>query len=252
VRGAVVENPQRGRVRVDADIVIGADGVRSSVAGIVGASPYVTGQWASGVVYGFFSDLETDGFHWHYAPGVGAGVIPTHHGDTLVFVSMPQRSFLDEIRLDMESGFRRLLTACAPDLADRVGRARRQGPFRGFPGLPGYLRRSVGPGWALVGDAGYFKDPITAHGISDSLRDAGLLARAVARGSESALEEYPETRDDLSLALFQISDEIATYRWDLDELKALHLRLSEEMNREVQFLAELEGKDVQAPMLETA
>ena len=46
-------------------------------------------------------------------------------------------------------------------------------------GCPGYVRRSSGPGWALVGDAGYFKDPITTHGITDALRDAELLADAV-------------------------------------------------------------------------
>ncbi len=218
----------------------------------MGAAPYVTGRGAGGVVYGFFKGLDTDGFHWHYSPGVGAGVIPTHRGETLVFVSMPRELFHDEIRFDMESGFRRLLTVCSSELADRVGRARRQGPFRGFPGIPGYLRQSVGPGWALVGDAGYFKDPITAHGISDSLRDAELLARAVARGTESALAEYPETRDELSLALFQISDEIASYQWDLTELKSMHLRLSEEMNREVQFLVELAERDVEARMRETA
>ena len=58
--------------------------------------------------------------------------------------------------------------------------------FRGYPGQPGVMRQSHGPGWALVGDAGYFKDPITAHGISDALRDAELLARAVIRGSDRA------------------------------------------------------------------
>jgi flavin-dependent dehydrogenase len=51
-----------------------------------------------------------------------------------------------------------------------------------FPGLTGYLREAAGPGWALVGDAGYFKDPITAHGITDALRDAQILARVVTAG----------------------------------------------------------------------
>jgi flavin-dependent dehydrogenase len=246
VRGVVIEHPARGLVRVGADIVIGADGVRSNVARLAGASVRVSGRGVGGVVYGFFSDLAGEGFHWHFTPGVGAGAIPTDGGETLVFVSMAQRSFLDEIRFDMESGFRALLTTCAPDLAERVERSRRQGPLRGFAGIPGYLRQSVGPGWALVGDAGYFKDPITAHGISDALRDAGLLARAVVRGTDSALAGYQQTRDDLSLALFHATDEIASYQWDLSELKAMHLRLSEEMNREVQFLAE------QDSVLETA
>ena len=50
--------------------------------------------------------------------------------------------------------------------------------------VPRQARRAAaarGPGWALVGDAGSFKDPLTAHGITDALRDAELLARAARR-----------------------------------------------------------------------
>lgn len=57
------------------------------------------------------------------------------------------------------------------------------------PGV-GFFRRAWGPGWALVGDAGYFKDPLTAHGITDALRDAELLARAILAGGDEALASY--------------------------------------------------------------
>ena len=113
--------------------------------------------------------------------------------------------------------------------------------FRGFPGHPGQMRQCYGPGWALVGDAGYFKDPITAHGISDALRDAELLARAVLQGNESALSEYQTTRDELSRDLFEVTDEIAGFKWDLDRLKDLHLKLSRTMNHEVEAMLELEA-----------
>jgi flavin-dependent dehydrogenase len=103
----------------------------------------------------------------------------------------------------------------------------------------GFLRQSFGPGWALVGDAGYFKDPITAHGITDALRDAELLSRAVAQDTESALAEYQETRDQLSYALFELTNDVAGYKWDLESVKRMHLQMSEEMNREVAFLTEL-------------
>jgi flavin-dependent dehydrogenase len=103
------------------------------------------------------------------------------------------------------------------------------------------MRRSHGPGWALVGDAGYFKDPITAHGISDALRDAELLARAVSRGSDSALAAYESTRDELSLRLFEITDAIAGFGWDFDQLKPLHLDLSKTMNHEVEAILGLDG-----------
>ena len=103
------------------------------------------------------------------------------------------------------------------------------------------MRQSHGPGWALVGDAGYFKDPITAHGISDALRDAELLARAVGRGSDPALAEYQATRDELSRDLFEITDEIAAFEWDLERLKVLHQDLSKSMNREVEALLGLDA-----------
>jgi flavin-dependent dehydrogenase len=132
-----------------------------------------------------------------------------------------------------------LVPECAPELAEPLLAARRVGPFHGFPGRIGYLRQSFGPGWALVGDAGYFKDPITAHGITDALRDAELLSRAVVSGSESSLAAYQDTRDALSVELFDITDEIAGYGWTLEGLKTMHLRMSDAMNREVAHLADL-------------
>ena len=64
-------------------------------------------------------------------------------------------------------------------MAERVLAGRATGNVRVFRGLPGYVRQAWGPGWALVGDAGYWKDPVTSHGLTDALRDAELLARAV-------------------------------------------------------------------------
>ena len=93
------------------------------------------------------------------------------------------------------------------------------GTLRAFPGQPGWIRAAAGPGWALVGDAAYFKDPITAHGITDALRDAELLADAVLQAPHSgraqldALREYERRRDELSEPLFDITERIASYQW---------------------------------------
>ncbi len=124
---------------------------------------------------------------------------------------------------------------------------RRGGKSRAFPGVRGFLRRAYGPGWALVGDAGYFKDPLTAHGITDALRDAELLARAVAAGREDALAEYQATRDRLVKGLFDITDRIASFEWSLEEAKVDHLVLSKEMNAEVELLKALDGDSLTAP-----
>ena len=242
VTGVVLEERDRSLLPIRAGIVIGADGMRSTVARMVGAPPYRQGQHACGVVYAFWNGLENRGNRWHYRPGISVGAIPTNHGETCVFVATPPARFHAEMQGDMESGYHRALKECAAGLAEEVSTSTRTERFRGFPGLPSYMRQSHGPGWALVGDAGYFKDPITAHGISDALRDAEFLARAVLRDSEAALATYQETRDELSRDLFDITDDIAAFRWSLAELEPLHRRLSKAMNLEVDALLALDSQ----------
>ena len=99
------------------------------------------------------------------------------------------------------------------------------------------MRQSYGSGWALVGDAGYFKDPLTAHGITDAFRDAELLAEAVGRGSHLALAAYQHERDVLSMPLFEATDAIASFAWSVEELKRLHLELNAAMKTECAALA---------------
>ena len=241
VTGVVLEDRDRTPHSIAADIVIGADGLRSSVAGKVGAATYHEGRYAAGVVYAFWRGLENRGNRWHYRPGVSVGAIPTNQGDTCVFTAMPSARFHDEIHADLDAGYRRLLLECAPGLVQELADATPSERLRGFPGQAGLMRQSHGPGWALVGDAGYFKDPITAHGISDALRDAEFLARAVGRGTDQALAEYQTNRDALSRELFEITDAIAGFEWDLDTLKPLHKTLSKVMNEEVEALLGLDA-----------
>ena len=244
VTGVTIEDRESVLHTIAAGIVIGADGLRSTVARIAEAPIYHQGRHAAGVVYAFWHGLENQGNRWHYRPRVSAGAIPTNAGDTCIFVAIPGSRFQDEVRLDMEAGYRRVLSECAPALAAELSVMQPTERFRGFPGHPGQMRQSHGPGWALVGDAGYFKDPITAHGISDALRDAELLARAAAQGSDRAMTEYQATRDALSRELFEITDAIAGFEWDLESLKPLHLNLSRTMNDEVEALL---GLDRSAP-----
>ena len=143
-----------------------------------------------------------------------------------MFVSLPPERFGREITSGPEALFDRVVAQTSSDLSTEIGRATRQGRLLGFPGEQGYFRQSFGPGWALVGDAAYFKDPLTAHGITDALRDAELLARAIADGSEKALEHYQAERDALSLELFDATDAIASFKWDIETLRQQHLRLN--------------------------
>ena len=240
VTGIVLEDRDRSVHQIRAGIVIGADGLRSTVARKVDAATYREGRHACGVVYAFWRGLENTGNRWHYRPGVSVGAIPTNGDDTCIFVATPSARFEDEIRLDLEAGYRRVLSECVPALAQELADAAPSERFRGFPGQVGLMRQSHGPGWALVGDAGYFKDPITAHGISDALRDAEFLARAVEQGSDRALTGYQSTRNELSRELFEITDAIAGFEWDLESLKPLHKNLSKAMNEEVEALLALD------------
>jgi len=247
VVGVVVERAGRAQ-RIGADLVIGADGVNSIVAKQVGARPYRMGRHMSGVIYTRARGIEIHGYHWHYSPGASAGVIPTNDGETLIFISVPQRRFLRDLRFDLASGFHQVLRESAPDVAAAF-RGATVSPYRGFAGYPGFLRPAWGGGWALVGDAGYFKDPITAHGITDALRDAELLARAVVSGTVAPLADYQALRDDLSVPLLMITDEIASYAWDFPRLRTLHKSLSEEMAREVAYVGASDPLEAGTPQV---
>ena len=158
-----------------------------------------------------------------------------------MFASVPSARFRDAIRGDAGAAYRRLMREVVAGVR-RAARRRRVSvePVRGFGGHAGFIKRGSGPGWALVGDAGYFKDPITAHGITDALRDAELLARAIVNGTAARIADYETTRLDLSRRLFEVTDEIASFAWTDDEVQALHRAFSSEMSREVRALAALE------------
>jgi menaquinone-9 beta-reductase len=125
----------------------------------------------------------------------------------------------------------------SPAFAAALGRAQRIEKPRVFMGAPGFSRKPAGPGWALVGDAGAFRDPLTAHGISDALRDAELLARALLSDSMAALAQYEQTRDELSNPLFDVTERIAALDWSLAELPFIHRELNRAMSAQCEAIA---------------
>jgi 2-polyprenyl-6-methoxyphenol hydroxylase-like FAD-dependent oxidoreductase len=227
--------PFRARAR----LVVGADGIRSTIAERVGASIERTGSGAGAFTYGYWSGLQTDGYEWNYRPDAASGVVPTNDGQACVFASAtPER--IGRGGLDVLT---RVVAESSPDLAARMGAAEAPAGTRTFVGRPGFMRRSWGPGWALVGDAGYYKDPLSAHGLTDALRDAELLANAVLAtvvdGADAgdALAGYQARRDALSTALFDIIDVIAGHEWDHIEIPGLLRQLNAAMAEEVETLA---------------
>jgi flavin-dependent dehydrogenase len=243
VVGAVVRDREGRPYRLRVPLVIGADGLGSTVARLLEMPPLKRARATTGTLYGHWSGLadagQPEGYHWHFAPGAGAGVIPTNAGRHCVFVAVTPERLRDVLRGDQVEGYRAVLREVAPGLAVRLEAVELESRLWPFTGRRGFLRRAYGPGWALVGDAGYFKDPLTAHGITDALRDAELLADAASAGTEAAMLRYAEARDALSLPLFAATEAIAALDWGFDALKAQHAALHRAMRQEVDFLVAL-------------
>ncbi len=234
VRGAVILGTDRRVVDVRAALVIGADGVRSRVARLVEAPLDYAVAHTSASIYGYWRGVTFEGFQWFYAVNAGVGSIPTNDGETCVFASLPQARFVRARRDGLERLYHEALSEVSRELADQVAQSDGPGKLRAFAGRPGFLRRATGPGWALIGDAGYFRDPITAHGITDALREAEFLARAVADGRDATMGAYQTGRDQRVRGLLDITDRIASFEWDIDEVKTCHLTLSKEMNAQLE------------------
>lgn len=232
-----------GPIDITARLVIGADGISSRVAVSAGAAVTHQRTNATAFTYGYWDGLEVDGYQWIFRPDGCAGLIPTNGGRTVVFAgATPARIGRGGPGLIAE-----VVAAGSPELGQQLAQGRAPAATRRWAGLPGFLRRPHGPGWALVGDAGSYKDPISAHGLTDALRDAELLARAVIAGwpsagpgLDAALADYEAERDRLSLPLLDIVDRIAGQRWNDSEIGDLLLGLSSAMADEVETLTGLE------------
>ena len=227
--------------RIDADLVIGADGRHSTVARRVGAATRREARHSTGVLYSYWEKLDANelllGLPVSTRASASSRPTTTPRASSSRCRGRVFEPRSTALRARCTSGsfatrFRRSMPGCTT----RSGWSR----VRGFGGQLGFMRQGIGPGWALVGDAAYFKDPLTAHGITDALRDAELLARAAVRGTSEAFAGYEAVRSDLSDRLFEVTDEVASFAWTDVQLQALHRTLSREMTREVRFLDALE------------
>jgi flavin-dependent dehydrogenase len=221
VVGIRARDEQAGELELSADLVVGADGIRSIVAQSVNAEVIRRAHNSGAAVYGYYSGVKAAGYEWAYAPGVSAGLIPTNDGQVCVFIGGSEADFRRRVFPSLDRNFETILREASPDLAERVSGGSLEARYRGFAGVRGYIRACQGDGWALVGDAGYFRDPITTHGISDAFRDAEILSRAAT--GEITMSAYQSTRDSVIGGLFGVTDRIAGYDWSMKEIRG-HLR----------------------------
>ncbi len=190
-----------------ARVVVGADGVRSRVADAVEAARYRERPVLATAYYAYWSGLSVTGARWAMRPRRGLGLIPTNDGMTLVLAAWPQ-SEVAGVKQDLQAHYLREVHA---GLGDHLSGGRQETRVVG-EGVPNRFRKPYGDGWALVGDAGYARDPVTAQGISDAFHDAELCADAldaVWRDGADALRGYQQARDDRVLPMYEFTLQLA-------------------------------------------
>lgn len=186
-------------VTEQARIVVGADGRNSMVVKETGAEEYNTLPGDTCGYYSYFEGYPHESRQeLHFADGLACFVFPTSDGQTCLGTEHIAGHFQD-LRADIDGGVARSFEAVG--LGEQYAKARRVEEWRGANRLPNYFRKPYGPGWALVGDSGYMKDPILGMGINDAFRDAELLAGALDRAwrgeaeLDGALAGYQKARD---------------------------------------------------------
>ena len=214
VVGIEGRSKQGGSIVDRAEVVVGADGRRSVVAEAVRPGQYDDKPPLLAGYYTYWSGLPMGGrFEQYVRERRGFAAVATHEDQTLVIAGWPYAEFAEN-KKDIEGNYLATIEL-APDFADRLRGARQEARFAGAA-VPNYFRKPYGPGWALVGDAGYNKDFITAQGIMDAFRDAELCATALSetfsgtRSFEDAMSDYHRARDATVKAMYEFTCQLAT------------------------------------------
>jgi len=213
------------RVTEHARVVVGADGVHSKVARATGAVTYAEKPKLQCSYYSYWQGLEMHGRSETYIrPDRAFAGWPTNDGLTVVICGLPMRDF-EANRSNVEAGYLATI-ALVPSFAERATAAARVGRLLGTA-VPNFFRKPYGPGWALVGDAGYTKDFITAQGIQDAFRDAELCAQALdetftgRRSFDEAMKDYQETRDAQVRPIYEFTAQLASLDPPAPEMQQL-------------------------------
>jgi flavin-dependent dehydrogenase len=194
-------------------IVIGADGMRSIVARTVQAPEYNNRPALACWYYSYWSGVEIQTATFYSREGRAFGCMPTNDGLVCLVVAWTNGEF-HRFREDIEGNVLKTIEQ-SPDLARRVREGKREEHFVGTADLPNFFRKPYGAGWALVGDAGYHRDPITAQGITDAFHGAEQLADALDEGLsgkhplEEVLAEYEQRRNEEVMPMYEMTCQFA-------------------------------------------
>jgi flavin-dependent dehydrogenase len=210
IRGHTLEGQS---FKEHARVVIGADGRRSRVAEAVRAESYREKPALMDSYYTYWSGLPTnERFEVYVRPNRGIGVMPTHNGLTLVIAGWPMAESAAN-RHDFQRHYLKTL-GLVPALVDRMRDAKQVEGFHNAS-VPNYFRKPFGEGWALAGDAGYSRDPITAQGITDAFASAEETSAAIdeaftgSRTFEQAMGDTQRARDERVSSMYEMTCDLA-------------------------------------------
>jgi 2-polyprenyl-6-methoxyphenol hydroxylase-like FAD-dependent oxidoreductase len=198
-----------------ARVVIGADGRNSMVAKALKPEQYNEKPAVGPAFYSYWSGVKSGGFEVYLRDRRAVAAFPTNDDQTLVLVGVHHEDF-DEARKDLEATYMAVLDQSPIGEQVRSGGAKREERFHVATDMAGYFRKPFGPGWALVGDAGYHKHPVTAMGITDGFADAQRLSDALdasftgAQTYDDALGSYQRARDEHAMPMYEMTFGFAT------------------------------------------
>ncbi len=208
VVGAVLQTVGGERREIRARVVVGADGKSSRVAEWVGAGQYDAVPALRPAYYGYFHGIEPrpEATLELFFGGDQIGFLfPMREGEDCIAVEIQPEDF-EEFRSDHGAAFEARVRRL-PDMNRRMKNAHLQGKLMGVKGIDNHFRKPYGPGWALIGDAGYLKDPATGTGIGDALQQSFMLAEALGAAFdgadwEASMSAFQEKRDQMMKPLY--------------------------------------------------
>jgi 2-polyprenyl-6-methoxyphenol hydroxylase-like FAD-dependent oxidoreductase len=245
VTGLVGRDHRGQTVRESARMVVGADGKHSMVARAVRAPVLREVAPRTLASYTYWSGVPLEGAELYGRPGRAVGAFPTNDGLVITYVAWPIGEF-DDFRTDIEGNVMATLDG-AGDLGSRIREGSRVERIRTTPDLPSVIRRSHGPGWVLVGDAGLVMDPITGQGIGHAFRDAELVADAIESAvggrttMDAAMASYQQRRDAETKPMFDFTLDIAAFGPPRPEQLALMRTIEDRPDEVSRFLGVVSG-----------
>jgi 2-polyprenyl-6-methoxyphenol hydroxylase-like FAD-dependent oxidoreductase len=229
VTGVRAATPHGTSFSESAPLVVGADGPASRVTAEVQAEEHHTQPALQGTAWIYWHDVPLTGVEIYLRDFEGIYAFPSS-GGTVVGANWAIDRFR-ALRRDIDTSYMALLRRTAPQLAERVRHASRADERLYLGSTRNFFRTAHGPGWVLLGDAHYKKDPCTAQGITDAFCDAERLADAIDHGLAGrrplpeALAEYARQSLELALPFYELTCQMATFAPLVPDMRVLYTAL---------------------------